>query len=272
MYESGIGDVLPAGMRTPRLHHVRGEMGTTLACGGSSSRSAPAPWDLDDYRRAAFLLGRLAARRRGRRRRQPAPAADMQAGASLRIAAALLHRAAGLAWRTAGPARGAGLGASLRHGRAAPVRRYGPAGRHAGTGRAAARGARHAGPAAADVRARRCQPAKPPAACGRTRHRDRHRLGVRHPAACRVRPRPAAGRTGARGGLPPPPCPISTRRSSPPTWRGWRPKTTGRSRRRFASDTWGPSPPVQRCRRCRSNCCPARRPRMQKPSSCAACS
>ena len=64
MYESGIGDVLPAGMRTPRLHHVKRPDGDHLGLWWEFVPERPAPWDLDDYRRAAFLLGRLAARRR----------------------------------------------------------------------------------------------------------------------------------------------------------------------------------------------------------------
>ena len=64
IYECGIGAVLPAGMRTPRLHHVTrtDEDHTVLWWEFIAERLAP--WDLADYRHAAFLLGRLAARRR----------------------------------------------------------------------------------------------------------------------------------------------------------------------------------------------------------------
>ena len=64
MYQCGIGDVLPAGMRTPRLHHVKTTDGEHLGLWWEFVPERPAPWDLADYRRAAFLLGRLAARRR----------------------------------------------------------------------------------------------------------------------------------------------------------------------------------------------------------------
>ena len=105
MYGSGIGAVLPAGMRTPRLHHIRRTDEDHLALWWEFIPERTAPWDLADHRRAAFLLARLAARR-AKGRRQPAPAAGVQAGASLRDVAALLHRTAGPARRTAGPARG----------------------------------------------------------------------------------------------------------------------------------------------------------------------
>jgi Phosphotransferase enzyme family len=63
MVECGIGDVLPAGMRTPWLHHVTRADGDHLGLWWEFVTERPAPWDLADYRRAAFLLGRLAARR-----------------------------------------------------------------------------------------------------------------------------------------------------------------------------------------------------------------
>jgi Phosphotransferase enzyme family len=64
MYECGIGDVLPAGMRTPRLHHVKRTDQDHLGLWWEFVTERTAPWDLADYRHAAFLLGRLAARRR----------------------------------------------------------------------------------------------------------------------------------------------------------------------------------------------------------------
>jgi Phosphotransferase enzyme family len=64
MYECGIGEVLPAGMRTPRLHHVKRAGADHLGLWWEFVTERPAPWQLADYRRAAFLLGRLAARRR----------------------------------------------------------------------------------------------------------------------------------------------------------------------------------------------------------------
>ncbi len=64
MHECGIAAVLPAGMRTPRLHHVRKTDDDHLALWWEFVPERPAPWDLADYWRAAFLLGRLAGRRR----------------------------------------------------------------------------------------------------------------------------------------------------------------------------------------------------------------
>ena len=63
MYESGIGAVLPPGMRTPVLHHVRREGEDYLGLWWEFIDVDPVPWSLDDFARTAFLLGRLAARR-----------------------------------------------------------------------------------------------------------------------------------------------------------------------------------------------------------------
>jgi hypothetical protein len=64
MYECGIGEMLPDGMRTPRLHHVKRTDADHLGLWWEFVTERPASWQLADYRRAAFLLGRLAARRR----------------------------------------------------------------------------------------------------------------------------------------------------------------------------------------------------------------
>jgi Phosphotransferase enzyme family len=64
MYECGIGAVLPTGMRTPRLHHARTTDEDHLGLWWEFVPERRASWGLADYRRAAFLLGRLAARRR----------------------------------------------------------------------------------------------------------------------------------------------------------------------------------------------------------------
>jgi Phosphotransferase enzyme family len=64
MYESGIGAVLPPGMRTPALHHVGRPDADHLALWWEFVPERPGPWQLADYRLAAGLLGRLAARRR----------------------------------------------------------------------------------------------------------------------------------------------------------------------------------------------------------------
>jgi Phosphotransferase enzyme family len=64
MYESDIGAVLPEGMRTPVLHHVGYPDADHIALWWEYVPQRPGPWQLADYRRAAYLLGRLAARRR----------------------------------------------------------------------------------------------------------------------------------------------------------------------------------------------------------------
>ncbi len=64
MHESGIGDVLPRGMRTPRLHHVKQAGPDHIALWWEYVDQRPGRWQLADYALAARLLGRLAARRR----------------------------------------------------------------------------------------------------------------------------------------------------------------------------------------------------------------
>jgi hypothetical protein len=64
MYESGIGSVLPAGMRTPVLHLAKHSDDDHIALWWEFIKQRAVPWRLDDYRRTAYLLGRLAARRR----------------------------------------------------------------------------------------------------------------------------------------------------------------------------------------------------------------
>jgi hypothetical protein len=64
MYESGIGSLLPAGLRTPVLHHVKHADNGHIGLWWEFITQRPGPWRLEDYRRAAYLLGRLAARRR----------------------------------------------------------------------------------------------------------------------------------------------------------------------------------------------------------------
>jgi hypothetical protein len=63
MYECEIGAVLPHGMRTPALHHVSYPDADHIALWWEFVPQRPGPWQLADYRRAAYLLGRLAARR-----------------------------------------------------------------------------------------------------------------------------------------------------------------------------------------------------------------
>jgi hypothetical protein len=64
MHRSGIGAVLPDGMRTPALHHVKYADADHVALWWEFVPQRPGPWQSADYRRAAYLLGRLAARRR----------------------------------------------------------------------------------------------------------------------------------------------------------------------------------------------------------------
>ena len=64
MYESGIADVLPPGLRTPVLHAVRHADADHVALWFEFVEQDQGRWQLADYRRAAYLLGRLAARRR----------------------------------------------------------------------------------------------------------------------------------------------------------------------------------------------------------------
>ena len=64
MYESEIGAALPEGMRTPALHHVSYPDADHIALWWEFVPQRPGPWLLADYRRSAYLLGRLAARRK----------------------------------------------------------------------------------------------------------------------------------------------------------------------------------------------------------------
>jgi hypothetical protein len=64
MYESGIADVLPPGLRVPVLHTVRHADADHIALWSEFVEQEQSRWQLSDYRRAAYLLGRLAARRR----------------------------------------------------------------------------------------------------------------------------------------------------------------------------------------------------------------
>jgi hypothetical protein len=64
MYECGIVQALPPGMRTPVLHHVKHVDADHIALWWEYITERAGPWCLADYRRAARMLGRLAARRR----------------------------------------------------------------------------------------------------------------------------------------------------------------------------------------------------------------
>src|SRR5215475_6459148 len=64
MYESDIAEALPPGLRMPVLHTVKYVDQDHIALWFEYIEQCPGRWQLADYRRAAYLLGRLAARRR----------------------------------------------------------------------------------------------------------------------------------------------------------------------------------------------------------------
>jgi hypothetical protein len=61
---AGIDSVMPAGMRTPVLYYAKTVDTDHMALWWEFITERPGPWQLADYRRAALLLGQLAARRR----------------------------------------------------------------------------------------------------------------------------------------------------------------------------------------------------------------
>jgi hypothetical protein len=63
IYQSGIGSVLPDGMRTPQLHHVSRPDADHMSLWWEFVHERAGTWTLADYRLAARLLGQLAARR-----------------------------------------------------------------------------------------------------------------------------------------------------------------------------------------------------------------
>jgi hypothetical protein len=64
IHQSGIGSILPDGMRTPQLHHVSRPDADHLSLWWEFVPERAETWTLADYRLAARLLGQLAARRR----------------------------------------------------------------------------------------------------------------------------------------------------------------------------------------------------------------
>jgi hypothetical protein len=64
MYQSGVAEALPPGLRMPVLHMIKQADADHIALWFEFVRQEPGRWQLADYRRAAYLLGRLAARRR----------------------------------------------------------------------------------------------------------------------------------------------------------------------------------------------------------------
>ena len=59
--------IMPPGMRTPRVYRLDDLGDDRLAIWMEWVNAAPTPWDTARFQRAARLLGRLAARRRGSR-------------------------------------------------------------------------------------------------------------------------------------------------------------------------------------------------------------
>jgi hypothetical protein len=64
VHQSGIGAILPDGMRTPQLHHVSRPDADHMGLWWEFIHERADTWTLADYRLAARLLGQLAARRR----------------------------------------------------------------------------------------------------------------------------------------------------------------------------------------------------------------
>jgi phosphotransferase family enzyme len=64
MHRSGIRDVLPPGLRTPALHAVSRYDDDHVALWSEFVDVRPGEWSVDDFALTAYLLGRLAARRR----------------------------------------------------------------------------------------------------------------------------------------------------------------------------------------------------------------
>jgi hypothetical protein len=108
MYASGIADVLPDGMRVAELHHPKEIGDDYLAMWSEFVELQPKPWETEDFTRTAYLLGRLAARRRlgaGVNDRLPERCWDMSHGGALRyyangrIRGALAELRDGNVWR-----------------------------------------------------------------------------------------------------------------------------------------------------------------------------
>lgn len=64
LHLAGVPEILPPGMRAPQLHHVSRPDADHVVLWWERIHESTAPWTLQHYSRAAFLLGRFAARRR----------------------------------------------------------------------------------------------------------------------------------------------------------------------------------------------------------------
>jgi hypothetical protein len=87
MHDCGVADVLPPGLRAPALYRARQVDADHIALWSEYVDQRPGPWTLADYRRAARLLGQLAARRRAgaaANQRLPAVARRQRPGEALR--------------------------------------------------------------------------------------------------------------------------------------------------------------------------------------------
>lgn len=86
IHQSGIGAILPDGMRTPQLHHVSRPDADHLSLWWEFIHERAGTWTLADYRLAARLLGQLAARRRaGAQVNEALPAIARNSGSALRF-------------------------------------------------------------------------------------------------------------------------------------------------------------------------------------------
>jgi hypothetical protein len=84
--QAGIGAVLPDGLRTPALHHVTRPDDSHMGLWWEYIEQRRGDWTLADYRLAARLLGRLAARRQdGAAVNDALPAIAREPGSALRF-------------------------------------------------------------------------------------------------------------------------------------------------------------------------------------------
>ena len=273
MHECGIGEILPAGMRTPVLYRARPVDADHVALWWEYVDQRPGPWELADYRRAARLLGALAARRRAgasANRRLPELSPPHAAGRG----PALLRGREGPAGLPARPAGGQHVAppgprrGPARGGRSRPARR--PRGRSA---RACPRswtgstGCRSATPTA--TRARRTCSSRPAARTSWSSSTGDSgpcsRWASTSGSCSSAWPRPAR--------LHWPTCPGSTRSSSRAISAACATRGTTPTPTMSGPATWAGSRPGPRSACCRWSCSAAsRRPRTCRRCSCAACS
>ena len=181
-YASDLGDRLPEGLSMPRSLGVHDLDELSTAIWLEAVDRPAVEWDLERYRRAAYLLGRMAASPRWRRSPTSAPSTGRCAPTCTG------------AWTC----RCCRCCATTRSGstRRSPSLRRRPARPAAGGGAPGGRVAGGARPDAPDDHPRRLQPEQPaPGPDPGRLHPDRLRLLDAEPD--RLRPRPAAGRRRA---------------------------------------------------------------------------